>query len=72
MTAKRSPSNTYLKYSGLAIQFFVLIAIAAWLGGKADAAMDNSRPWITILLILLFSTGFFYKLILDLNRKDDP
>lgn len=72
MNGKPPSPNTYLKYSGLAIQFFILIAIAAWLGGKADQAMGNTKPWITILLILIFSAGFFYKLMLDLNRKDGP
>lgn len=72
MTAKPSPSNPYLKYSGLVFQLFVLLAIAAWLGQKLDAYMKTSDPYFTIALILLFTTGFFYSLIKELSRRDEP
>jgi F0F1-type ATP synthase assembly protein I len=71
LTAKPSPSNAYLKYSGMAVQLFVLVAVAAWLGQKIDKALETSKPFFTIVLILLFTSGFFYKLIKDLNRKDE-
>lgn len=60
--------NEYLKYSGMAIQFFILIAIAAWIGQKLDAWLDTPRPLFTIFLILLFATGYFIKLYKDLTR----
>jgi F0F1-type ATP synthase assembly protein I len=56
----------------MAIQFFVLIALGAWLGQQADKRLGTSSPFFTIGLILLFATGFFYVLIKDLNRKDEP
>ena len=56
----------------MAIQLFVLVGIGAWIGQKLDEALQTSRPYITIALILLFTTGFFYKLVKDLNRKDEP
>jgi hypothetical protein len=55
----------------MAIQLFVLVAVAAWLGQKIDKALETSKPFFTIILILLFTSGFFYKLIKDLNRKDE-
>jgi F0F1-type ATP synthase assembly protein I len=55
----------------MAIQFFVLVGIGAWLGQKLDKLLSTSKPYFTIGLILLFSTGFFYTLIRDLNRKDE-
>jgi len=72
LTSKRPSVNPYLKYSGLAIQFFVLIAIAAWLGQKIDKAIGSDESYFTIILILLFTFGFFYSLVKDLNRKDEP
>lgn len=71
MTAKPSQSNQYLKYSGMAFQLFILLAIAAWIGQKLDKALHLSSPYITIVLILLFTTAFFYKLVKDLGRKDE-
>jgi membrane protein DedA with SNARE-associated domain len=71
LTAKPSQSNQYLKYSGMALQLFVLLAIGAWGGQKLDEMLKTSQPYFTIALILLFTTGFFYKLVKDLNRKDE-
>lgn len=64
--------NQYLKYSGMAIQLFVLMAIGAFLGQWLDRRLESSKPYFTILLILLFTAGFFYKLVTDLNRKNEP
>jgi hypothetical protein len=60
--------SLYLKYSGMALQFFVLIAVAAWLGQKLDAWLDTSKPFLTVLLILVFAGGYFYKMYLDLMK----
>ncbi len=65
-------TNQYLKYSGMALQLFVLLAIAAWLGQKIDEKLASSKPYFTIILILLFTGGFFYRLVKDLTRKDEP
>lgn len=65
--AKKKVKN-YLKYSGFAVQFFVLILIAALLGQKLDAYFELEKPLITIFLILFFAGGYFYKLYLDLFK----
>ncbi|MDX1476934.1 MAG: AtpZ/AtpI family protein [Saprospiraceae bacterium] len=64
----QNKTRAYLKYSGMALQFFALIAIGAWLGQKLDARLNTSKPFITIFLILFFSTGYFIKLYKDLTR----
>jgi F0F1-type ATP synthase assembly protein I len=71
LTIKPSSSNAYLKYSGLAIQMFVLLAVGAWLGQRVDKWLKTSEPWFTILFILLFTGAFFYRLIKELNSKDE-
>jgi F0F1-type ATP synthase assembly protein I len=70
----RSPRqvNQYLKYSGMAMQLFALVAVAAWLGTYLDRRLETSKPYITIILILLFTGVFFYRLIKDLNKSDEP
>ena len=64
----RKSVPTYLKYSGMALQFFVLIAIGAWLGQFLDAQFNTAKPFITVFLILLFAVGYFIKLYKDLTR----
>jgi len=63
--------NQYLKYSGMALQLFVFAAVGAWLGQLLDKRFSTSKPYFTILLILLFTGVFFYRLIKDLNRTND-
>lgn len=62
--------NQYLKYSGMAFTLFILLGIAAWLGQWLDKKMATPQPYFTIILILLFMGGFFYRLVKDLSRKD--
>ena len=67
----RKASRRYVeiaRYSGMALQFFLLIAIAAWGGQKLDAHFGTSKPFLTIFLILFFSAGYFIKLYRDLTR----
>jgi putative F0F1-ATPase subunit (Ca2+/Mg2+ transporter) len=73
VTSRKSPDEerrykAALRYSGMGIQFFVMIGIAAWGGQKLDAYFSTPKPFITIFLILLFSTGYFIKLYRDLTR----
>jgi F0F1-type ATP synthase assembly protein I len=68
---KPASSNQYLKYSGMAIQLFVLLGVGAWLGQYLDKKLNTPDPYFTILFILLFTAGFFYKLVKDLGRKDE-
>ena len=65
---KRNKLNTYLKYSGMALQFFAAIAIGAWIGQKLDAYFHTPKPFITVFLILFFAGGYFYKLYRDLSQ----
>lgn len=69
--AKPSPSNQYLKYSGMVFQLFVLLGFGAWAGQYLDKKLNTPEPYFTILLILLFMAGFFYKLVKDLSQKDE-
>ena len=66
--SQKDKARTYLRYSGMALQFFVLIAIGAWLGQYLDERLGTSKPFITIFLILLFSIAYFFKLYKDLSR----
>ena len=63
--------NQYLKYSGMAFTLFILLGIAALIGQWLDKKMATPQPYFTIILILLFMGGFFYRLVKDLSRKDE-
>lgn len=63
---KKPKYHAYLRYSGMALQFFVLIAIGAWLGQKLDGHFRTSKPFLTVFLILFFAAGYFYKMYRDL------
>ena len=56
----------------MAIQLLVLLGVAAWLGQKIDKKLATAIPWFTILFVLLFTFGFFYKLVKELSRNDEP
>jgi len=55
----------------MALQLFALMGIGAWLGQKIDKKLATSTPYFTVILILLFTGGFFYILVKELSRKDE-
>lgn len=55
----------------MALQLFALLGFGAWLGQKIDKSLGTYIPYFTILFILLFTSGFFYILVKELNRKDE-
>ena len=71
MPDKRSKSDKYLKYSGLAMQLFGLNLMAILIGRWADQKLELEKGYISMILILLFNIGFFYGLYIDLTRKEE-
>lgn len=71
MTKKQLPkkkTDSYLKYSGLAFQMAGIIMISIFAGKWLDGQMQNEKPYMTMLLMLLFFGAFMYKLTKDLNK----
>ena len=66
---KEGKAYLWLKYSGIAFQLAIIILAAVWGGGKLDKHFSNDVPFITILLIIIFFSGFLYKLYLDLIKQ---
>lgn len=67
MSSKKPKGYEYLKYSGLAFQMFFILFLGWWIGSKIDAYLDISKPVFALILLIVFLTGFFYKLIKDLS-----
>ena len=65
---KQKPFNTYLKYSGLAIQMAVTIGAMAWLGYKIDQWLDLSYPIFLLIFVMVGFAGSLYSLVRSLNN----
>jgi hypothetical protein len=65
---KLNEYNSYLKYSGLAVQLFVVIGVFGWLGFKIDGWLNLKYP--VFLLILGFAAfgGMMYQIYRSINR----
>jgi hypothetical protein len=65
---KPSQYNSYLRYSGLAIQLFVVIGFFGWLGFKIDHWLTLKFP--VFLLLLGFSSfgGMMFQIYRSINR----
>jgi len=65
---KPRPFNTYIKYSGLAIQMAVTIGLMGWIGFKIDGWLQLKFPIFLLVLVSLGFVGSFYGLIKSLNN----
>jgi F0F1-type ATP synthase assembly protein I len=65
---KSSQYNSYLKYSGLALQLLGAIFVGGWIGSKIDRWLDIKLPIFMIVLGLLGFAGVMYQVYRSLNR----
>ena len=65
---KQSQSNSYLRYSGLAIQLLAAIGIFGWLGYKLDQWLELRYPVFMMVLGLLAFAGSLYRVIKTMNQ----
>jgi len=65
---KTTSTNKYLKFSGIAFQLAILLALAIWGGGKVDALMENKQSYMTALFVVLAFGGFMFSLFRDLEN----
>ena len=70
-TPNKKPSqyNNYLRYSGLAFQLLVTIAVCGWLGYKADQYFGNKYPLLMLLFGFLGFAGSMYQIYRSINRQ---
>lgn len=66
---KPSPANSYLKYSGLAIQLLATIFVCGWIGYKLDEWLELRYPIFMILLGLIGFAGIMYQVYKSVNRQ---
>ena len=68
---KQAPDNKglLLKYAGLTGQILVSLAIAVFIGYKADEWLKFSTPLFVIILPLSVIVVMIYKVIKDTSKK---
>jgi len=69
MKKKGSSGNTYLKYSGMAFQIFILLAGAAWLGQFLDRRFLTAKPYWTIVTVATSFTMIIIWLYYNLKKE---
>jgi hypothetical protein len=68
---KPSPSNTYLKYSGLAVQLLGAIGVFGWLGYELDTHLGYKFPAFMLGFGFLAFGGMMFQLYRTIKR-DNP
>ncbi len=63
-------NNKFLKYSGLATQMFISLAIAAYFGKYLDRKFEMTKPILTALSSMLMLLMNFIWLYYDLKKQD--
>lgn len=66
---KQSQYNSYLKYSGLAIQLMATLFVCGWLGHKIDNWLSLKYPVFMIVLGLVGFAGIIYQVYKSINRS---
>jgi hypothetical protein len=64
-----SPNNGWMKYMGMATQFFFSIGISLAVGWKLDDLLKTSFPLLIWVLPLCMIIASLIKLIRDTNTK---
>jgi len=67
MQSKKPSNSEYLKYSGMALQMFLIIFAGWFVGDQLDKYLEMKQPVFAIIFLVVFITGYFYKLIRDLS-----
>ena len=66
---KSKHSSNYLRYTGLALQLLITIAVCGWIGYKADQYFGNKYPILMLLLGFLGFGGSMYQVYRSINRQ---
>lgn len=66
---KLNQYNSYLKYSGLALQLLATLFVCGWFGHKLDQWLDLKYPVFMIVLGLIGFAGVIYQVYKSINRS---
>ncbi|MEO8568739.1 MAG: hypothetical protein ABI419_06375 [Ginsengibacter sp.] len=69
MDTRKESNKQLMRYGGLAMQFFVSIGLALFIGMKADGWIKMSFPLFVWLLPLLIIVAIIYRLIKETSAR---
>ena len=69
MADKNDNNKTIMQYAGMGVQFLVGIALAVFIGIKADGWFHLSFPLLVWLLPLIMIFGVTYKIVKETSKK---
>lgn len=65
----RKGAQSYMKYSGMAIQMGVIILVGTYFGRWLDERFETQTPWFTVGLALFSIFAALYVSLKDLFKK---
>jgi F0F1-type ATP synthase assembly protein I len=65
---KPSQYNSYLRYSGLAVQLLAIIGVSGWIGYKIDQWFNLKYPVFMLILGFLGFSGMMYQVYRSINK----
>ncbi|MBE7173318.1 MAG: ATPase F0F1 [Williamsia sp.] len=68
-SSNKNNNRDLLKYAGLAMQLFLALGLAVFLGIKLDTWLKLSFPVLVWVLPLVILVSLMYKLITETNKK---
>ena len=61
--------NSYLRYSGLAFQLLITIAVCGWVGYKLDQYVENKYPIYMLILGFLGFAGALFQVYRSVSKE---
>jgi len=69
---KRKQVNSYVRYTGLFFQMFVIIGAFAWAGTWLDSHQKTEQPYYTAGLALLGVVVAVFQVLKEVNQLNNP
>ncbi len=69
---KRKQVNSYVRYTGLFFQMFVIIGVFAFVGSTLDGHQGTRQPYYTAGLALLGVVVAIYQVLKEVNQLNKP
>lgn len=68
MLPKKQP-NSFIKYTGIAMQMLAVIGVSVWLGNYLDTKNNTLKPYYTLVFSLIGIFASIYLAIKDFIKK---
>ena len=66
---RKSSRSNYLRYSSLALQLLITMAILGWIGYELDQYFGNKYPLLMLLFGLVGFSGILFKVYRSITKE---